>query len=105
MVPTSAPRGPSWALRALVGLLALGGGHVVAKIGAGPVMPSAASVAANTPLRAAFANAHPVHMLNSPDRVCRRAVLHTPAIPTAWVVRVTSRFISFADATAEEIAP
>src|SRR5262245_66348422 len=56
------------------------------KIGAGPVMPAAARVAANTPLRAALGNAHPFHMLSSPDRVCRRATLDTPATPTAWAV-------------------
>ena len=55
------------------------------KIGAGPVSPSAASVAAKTPLRAALANAQPFHMLSSPERVCRRATLHTPAMPTACV--------------------
>src|SRR5262249_19665125 len=75
------------------------------KIGAGPVKPSAASVAANTPLRAALANAHPFHIESSPDRVWRRATLQTPARPTEWIVSSTDRPISFAAATAEEIAP
>ena len=55
------------------------------KIGAGPVMPSAASRAAKTPLRAALAKAQPFHMLSSPERVCRSATLQTPAMPMAWV--------------------
>src|SRR5579883_1021028 len=75
------------------------------KIGAGPVIPSAARVAANTPLRAAFANAQPFHILNSPERVCRNATLQTPARPIVWVIFVTSSFINFAAATADEIAP
>jgi hypothetical protein len=33
-------------------------------------------------------------MLNSPERVCRKATLQTPAIPKAWVVRVLSKFIN-----------
>ncbi len=47
------------------------------KIGAGPVMPSAASWAAQTPLRAALAKAQPFHMLNSPARLPQRDVAHT----------------------------
>ena len=56
------------------------------KSGAGPVMPSAASRAAKTPLRAAKANAQPFHIDSSPARVSRRAVPVVPAIPSAWTV-------------------
>src|SRR5438477_524773 len=74
------------------------------KMGAGPVNPSAAKRAANTPLRAALAKAQPFHMLSSPERVWRRATLHTPAIPRACVVRTASRPISLqAAAQAERV--
>ena len=54
--------------------------------GAGPVIPSAASRAANTPLRAAWAKAQPFHIDSSPARVSRNAVPVVPAIPRAWTV-------------------
>ena len=65
----------------------------------------AASRAANEPLRAALAKAQPFHMLNSPLRVCRRATLQTPAMPTACVALTASRRSSLQVARAEEMAP
>ena len=49
-------------------------------------MPSAASMAAKTPFRAAKAKAHPFHIDSSPARVRRKAVPVVPAIPSAWTV-------------------
>ena len=54
--------------------------------GEGPVIPAAASVAAKTPLRAAWAKAHPFHIDSSPARVSRSAAEVVPAIPRAWTV-------------------
>ena len=52
--------------------------------GAGPVIPSRASMAAKTPLRAAWANAHPFHIDNSPALVSRlaRRCQSSPAMPS-----------------------
>ncbi|MFO0850700.1 MAG: hypothetical protein U0871_19405 [Gemmataceae bacterium] len=67
-------------------------------------MPSAASVAANTPFRAALANAHPFHMLSSRTGSAAGRCWYTPAMPTAGRL-VASNPISLAAAAAEEIAP
>ena len=75
------------------------------KIGAGPVMPSPASSAANTPFRAALENAQAFHIETSPTRVCRRATFATPARLTACVVAICDNLKSFAAPSAEENGP
>src|SRR5215468_1172814 len=52
----------------------------------GPLIPSAASKAANNPFRAAYAVATFFHGVSSPERVTRRGRLEVAAMPMAWAV-------------------
>ncbi len=68
-------------------------------------MPSAASRAAKTPLRAAKAKAQPFHIDSSPARVIRSAVPVVPAIPSACTVCSCESPSSLAAASVAEIEP
>ena len=79
--------------------------HLALEERRGPVMPSAASWAAKTALRAAKAKAQPFHIESSPARVSRSAVPVVPAMPRAWTVCSWSSPSSRAAASVAEIEP
>jgi hypothetical protein len=75
------------------------------KISNGPVNPRRARSAANTPFRAALANAHAFQSEICPVRVCRVVMLHTPARPSVCSSWSASRSHSLPAAIAELSAP
>src|SRR3989442_12467611 len=75
------------------------------KIGEGPVFPNRASIAANTPFRAALAKAHAFHIERSPTLVCRKATFATPAKLIACTVCAFESLRTLAVPRADENGP